>query len=106
MKQYEIVLVNLEPTVGIEIRKIRPCAIVSPFEMNKYLKTIVIAPLTTNLRKIPSRAEVFHDGKHGMIAIDQIRTIDKSRVIKSKGKLSKKEIADVKQIIQTAFVDE
>lgn len=106
MKQYEIVLVNLEPTVGSEIKKIRPCAIVSPFEMNQYLKTIVIAPMTTTLKKVPTRVEVFHDGKHGMIAIDQIRTIDKSRVIKSIGKLSKKEIADVKQVVQAAFVDE
>lgn len=95
MNQYEIVLVNLEPTIGSEIKKPRPCAIVSPLEMNRHLKTIVIAPLTTTLRKFPTRVDVLHEGKHGMIAIDQIRTIDKSRVIKSTGKLSKKEIADV-----------
>ena len=82
LKQYSIVLVNLDPTVESEIKKTRPCVIISPNEMNKYLNTIVVAPMTTNLKKYPTRISVKHNGKTGMIAIDQIRTVDKTRIIK------------------------
>ena len=82
LKQYSIVLVNLDPTVGSEIKKTRPCVVISPDEMNKYLNTIVLAPITTNLKKYPSRVSVNHNGRNGMIAIDQIRTVDKSRIIR------------------------
>jgi len=77
LNQYDIVLVNLDPTVGSEIKKTRPCVIISPNEMNKYLRTIVVAPMTTNTKKYPTRIPVKSNGKKGMIAIDQIRTIDK-----------------------------
>ncbi len=77
LKQYAIVLVNLDKRLGSEIKKTRPCVIISPNEMNKFLNTIILAPMTTNLKKYPSRVSVEHDGKKGMIAIDQIRTVDK-----------------------------
>ena len=105
LKQYSIVLVNLDPTIGSEIKKTRPCVIISPNEINKYLKTIVVAPMTTNLKKYPTRIEVKHNEKRGMIAIDQIRTIDKSRILKKFDQLSKIEIQKCKDIIRETFVD-
>ena len=105
LNQYDIVLVNLDPTIGSEIQKTRPCVIISPNEMNKYLSTIVVAPMTSNLNKYPSRVNVNYDNKKGMIAIDQIRTIDKKRIVKFLDKLSKTEIKATKAVIKEAFVD-
>ncbi|GGE35126.1 type II toxin-antitoxin system PemK/MazF family toxin [Psychroflexus planctonicus] len=105
LKQYSIVLVNLDPTIGSEIKKTRPCVVVSPNEINKYLRTIVVAPMTTNLKKYPTRIEVSHNGKNGMIAIDQIRTIDKTRILRRFDRLTKSEIANCKSIIKETFVD-
>ena len=105
IKQYQIILVNLDPTIGSEIKKTRPCVIVSPDEMNKYLRTIVIAPMTTSSKNYPTRIEVKHDSKIGWIVLDQIRTIDKQRIIKSLGRLSKPEIKELKAIIKETFVD-
>jgi len=105
MNQYDIVLVNLDPTVGSEIQKTRPCVIVSPDEINHNLQTLVVSPMTTTSRKYPTRVEVKHNGKTGWIAIDQIRTIDKVRVIKTLGTLNKIEIREVKSVIKETFVD-
>jgi mRNA interferase MazF len=105
LKQYSIVLVNLDPTIGSEIKKTRPCVIVSPNEMNKYLNTIVLAPMTTNLNKYPTRVSVQHNGKKGMIAIDQIRTVDKTRIIRVFESLTKAEIEKCKEVIKETFVD-
>ena len=103
--QYSIILVNLDPTLGSEIQKTRPCVIVSPNEINKFLNTIVVSPMTTSLKEYPTRIPVNHDGKKGMIAIDQIRTVDKKRILKSLGKLNKSEIKKCKEIIKETFVD-
>ena len=103
--QYSIVLVNLDPTLGSEIQKTRPCVIVSPNEMNKHLNTIVVCPMTTNRKEYPTRVFVNHDGKKGMIIIDQIRTIDKSRILKIFGMLNKTEIKMCKEVIKETFVD-
>ena len=105
IKQYQIIIVNLDPTVGSEIKKTRPCVVISPNEMNKYLRTIVIAPMTTSSKKYPTRVEVKHENKIGWIVIDQIRTIDKQRIIKNLGRLSKPEIKAVKEIIRETYVD-
>ena len=105
LKQYSIVLVNLDPTIGSEIKKTRPCVIVSPNEMNKYLNTIVLAPMTTNLKKYPTRVSVKHNGRKGMIAIDQIRTVDKIRIIRVFEGLTKSEIEKCKEVIKETFVD-
>ena len=105
LMQYQIVLVNLDPTMGSEIKKTRPCVIISPDEMNKYLRTIIIAPMTTSSRKYPTRIEVKHDKKTGWVIIDQIRTIDKKRIIKVLGKLSQPEMKEVKSVIKETFVD-
>ena len=105
LNQYQIVLVNLDPTIGSEIQKTRPCVIISPNEMNKYLKTIVVAPMTTTSRKYPTRIEVKHDQKIGWIVIDQIRTIDKQRIVRILGRLSKPEVKEVKSVMKETFID-
>lgn len=105
ISQYQIVLVNLDPTIGSEIKKTRTCAIISPDEMNKHLQTIVVAPMTTSSRKYPTRIEVKHDKKIGWIVIDQIRTIDKQRIIKAFGLLSQAEIKEVTSVLKETFVD-
>ncbi len=105
LSQYQIVLVNLDPTIGSEIKKTRPCVIISPNEMNKYLRTIIVAPMTTTTRKYPTRIEVKHDTKIGWIVIDQIRTIDKQRIIKVLGSLSRSETKEVKSVMKETFID-
>ena len=103
--QYQIILVNLDPTIGSEIKKTRPCVVISPNEMNKYLRTIVIAPMTTSSKKYPTRVEIKHDNKIGWIVLDQIRTIDKQRIIKQLGRLSKPEIKELKHILRETYID-
>ncbi|WP_282019189.1 type II toxin-antitoxin system PemK/MazF family toxin [Salegentibacter mishustinae] len=105
LKQYSIILVNLDPTVGSEIKKTRPCVIISPNEMNKYLRTIVVAPMTTNLKKYPTRIAIKTNNKKGMVAIDQIRTIDKQRIVKVFDFLTKSEIRKCKEVLKETFVD-
>ena len=103
--QYAIVLVNLDPTLGIEIQKTRPCVVVSPNEMNKHLNTIIIAPMTSSLKEYPTRVAVNHNSKKGMIALDQIRTVDKKRILKVLGKLNKTEIQSTKEVLKEMLVD-
>lgn len=105
IRQYQIILVNLDPTVGSEIKKTRPCVVISPDEMNNHLRTVVIAPMTTSSKKYPTRVEIKHDNKIGWIVLDQIRTIDKQRILKDLGKLSRSEIKEVKAILKETFVD-
>jgi mRNA interferase MazF len=103
--QYAIVLVNLDPTLGSEIQKTRPCVVVSPNEMNKHLNTIIIAPMTSSLKEYPTRVAVNHNSKNGMIALDQIRTVDKKRILKVLGKLNKTEIQSTKSVLKEMLVD-
>jgi mRNA interferase MazF len=103
--QYAIVLVNLDPTLGSEIQKTRPCVVVSPNEMNKHLNTIIIAPMTSSLKEYPTRVAVNHNSKKGMIALDQIRTVDKKRILKVLGKLNKTEIQSTKEVLKEMLVD-
>jgi mRNA interferase MazF len=105
MSQYQIVLVNLDPTVGSEIQKTRPCVIISPNEMNFHLRTITIAPLSTTSKNYPTRIQVQHNNQIGWLVLDQIRTIDKARVIKKFGFLSDTEIKSCKQVLREIFVD-
>ena len=105
INQYDIVLVNLDPTIGSEIKKTRTCVVISPNEMNKFLNTVILAPMTTNQKRYPTRVSVEHNAKKGMIAIDQIRTVDKSRVIQVFESLNKQEITKCKEVIKETFVD-
>jgi mRNA interferase MazF len=105
INQYQIILVNLDPTIGSEIKKTRPCVVISPDEMNKFLNTIVIAPMTTSSKNYPTRIEVRHDSKTGWIVLDQIRTIDKKRIIKELNRLTKTEIIQLKSVLKETYVD-
>ncbi len=103
--QYQVVVVNLDPTQGSEIKKTRPCVIISPDEMNKHLRTVVIAPITSASKRYPTRIEVSVMGKRGWVVIDQIRTIDKSRIVKIDQALAPNEIQSIKEVLKETFVD-
>lgn len=105
IKQYQIILENLDPTLGSEIKKTRPCVVISPNEMNKYLRTVVIAPMTTSSKSYPTRVEIKHDNKIGWIVLDQIRTIDKQRILKELGRLSKPESKELKSVLKETYID-
>jgi mRNA interferase MazF len=105
INQYQIILVNLDPTLGSEIKKTRPCVVISPNEMNKFLNTIVIAPMTTSSKNYPTRIKVRHDSKIGWIVLDQIRTIDKQRIIKDLARLTKAEIIVLKSVLKETYID-
>lgn len=105
IKQYDLVLVNLDPTVGSEMQKTRPCLVVSPDEMNKHLQTIVIAPVTSSAKPYPTRVKVTGKNITGWVVLDQIRTVDKLRMIKVLGKLTTTEIEAIKSVIRETYVD-
>jgi len=105
VQQYEVFIVNLDPTIGSEIKKTRPCVIISPDEMNKYLETVVIAPITSQSKNYPTRIKIGLEGNENWVVMDQIRTIDKSRLTKRITLLDKKEIVAIKNVIRETFVD-
>ncbi|TCO03656.1 type II toxin-antitoxin system PemK/MazF family toxin [Natronoflexus pectinivorans] len=105
LKQYSIVLVNLDPTVGSEIQKTRPCVIISPDEMNRYLHTIIVAPMTTSEKPYPTRVAVVYYNVSGQIVVDQIRTVDRQRIIRVLGHLQRKEVLLLKSVIKETLVD-
>jgi mRNA interferase MazF len=88
VRRFDVYLVDLDPTKGSEMRKTRPCVIVSPDDMNRHIRTVIIAPLTSAIRAYPTRVDVTFADKEGQVALDQIRTIDKSRLLKKLGVLS------------------
>ena len=90
INRFDILLVSFDPSQGHEIKKTRPCVIVSPNEMNKYIKTLIVAPMTSKIRNYPTRIPLVFESKEGTIALDQIRTIDKSRIIRNLGTLDTK----------------
>ena len=98
-------MVNLDPTIGSEIRKTRPCVVVSPDEMNRHLNTIVVCPLTTTSKPYPTRIEISLQRKLSWIVVDQIRTVDRKRIVKSTGHLKEETIFELKAIIKETFVD-
>lgn len=91
IQRFDIFLVNLDPTIGSEIQKTRPCVIISPDEMNRYIATVIVAPMTTKGRAYPTRVSCYFQGKEGQVVLDQIRTIDKTRLLKKLGQLSQDE---------------
>jgi mRNA interferase MazF len=105
LTQYQVVIVNLDPTIGSEIKKTRPCVIISPDEMNRPLRTVVIAPITSKSKQYPTRVKIDFQGNENWVVIEQIRTIDKRRITKSLDKLSKDEIKKIKEVIRESFVD-
>lgn len=103
--QYEIYWIILDPTLGSEINKVRPCLIISPDDSNKFLNTVIIAPITSTLKSFPMRMNITLDNKTGQIAFDQIRCVDKVRIKGKMGALDKKEIHKLKGLIKEYLVD-
>jgi len=101
----EIWLVNLDPTVGSEIRKTRPCVVVSPGEIHTYLRTVIVAPMTTGSHVAPFRVSVSHAGKKGLILLDQIRVVDKARLAKKLGEVSARTLSSVLNTLQEIFAE-
>ncbi|TGL24805.1 type II toxin-antitoxin system PemK/MazF family toxin [Leptospira bourretii] len=105
INQYEIYLINLDPTVGFEIKKSRPCIVISPNEMNQFIGTVMIAPMTTASRTYPTRVELVFQGKKGSVVLDQIRAVDKTRLIQRLGSADTKTIQKIKKVIKEMLVD-
>ncbi len=105
INQYEVYLIDLDPTKGHEIQKTRPCLVISPDEMNRSIGTVIIAPMTTKSHSYPTRVELEFQEKHGWIVLDQIRTVDKTRLIKRLGKIEKPIIQNVKNVLREMLVE-
>ena len=103
VRRFEVHLISLDPTKGSEIRKTRPCLIISPDEMNKHIRTVIIAPMTSTIRDYPTRINITFQGKKGQIVLDQIRTVDKSRLIKNLGLISNTAAGKVLNTLQEMF---
>jgi mRNA interferase MazF len=103
VKRFDVFLVNLDPTVGSEIQKTRPCVIISPDEMNRYIATVIVAPMSTKGQAYPSRVVCKFQGQEGQIVLDQIRTVDKTRLVKKLGQISEDEQKAVLDTIAEMF---
>ncbi|MGB3492159.1 MAG: type II toxin-antitoxin system PemK/MazF family toxin [Elainellaceae cyanobacterium] len=105
VKRFDVFLVNLDPTIGNEIQKTRPCVVISPDEMNRYISTIIIAPMTTTSKAYPTRIRCQFQGKSGQIILDQIRTIDKRRLVKKLGQINQDEQKMLLDILAEMFAE-
>ena len=103
VQRFDVFLVNLDPTIGSEIKKTRPCVVISPDEMNRWIRTVIIAPMTTKRRRYPTRIDCYFQGKEGQVALDQIRTVDKTRLIRKLGRLQEDEQQEVLTILAEIF---
>ena len=103
INRFEVYLINLDPSVGSEIQKTRPCLVVSPDEINHNIRTIIVAPLTTKGQLYPTRVPCRFGGKRGQIVFDQIRTVDRSRLIKRLGRIDSKTAATVLEVLLEMF---
>jgi len=105
VKRFDVYLVNLDPTVGKEIKKTRPCLVISPEEMNRHISTIIVAPMTTKGRQYPTRVSCHFQAKHGQIVLDQLRTVDKATLVKKLGRIGSKVQQTVIAILGEMFAD-
>lgn len=103
VQRYDVYLVELDPTQGSEIEKTRPCVIVSPDEMNRYIRTVIIAPMTSAQRDYPTRVNLTFQRKKGQVVLDQIRTVDKSRLVRRLGVLPEARAREVAGILEEMF---
>ena len=103
--QYEVHLIALDPTVGHELKKTRPCVVISPDEMNRNIQTVIIAPMTTKSHDYPTRVGVTFQGKRGWIVLDQIRTVDKRRLVKRLGSLNEATVKKVRAVIREMLTE-
>jgi mRNA interferase MazF len=104
VKRFDVFLVSLDPTVGSEIQKSRPCLIISPDEMNRHIRTVIMAPMTTRGRRYPTRVACEFQGKQGQIVLDQIRTVDKSRLLRRLGRIDSQTQMCVLSVLHDMFV--
>ena len=105
VKRFEVYLVNLDPTIGREIKKTRPCLIVSPNEMNRHIATVIVGPMTTKGKAYPTRVECKFEGKTGQVVLDQLRTVDKRRLVKKLGRINKKTRQEVLAKLAEMFAE-
>lgn len=103
VKRFEVYLVNLDPTIGAEIQKTRPCLVISPDEMNRNIRTVIIAPMTSAQKDYPTRVSCTFGKKKGQIVLDQVRTIDKVRLIQKLGTIGSKAQSEVVSVLQKLF---
>ncbi|MDX6612293.1 MAG: mRNA interferase MazF [Blastocatellia bacterium] len=103
VKRFGVFLINLDPTIGSEIQKTRPCLVISPDEMNRYIKTVIVAPMTTKGTSYPTRVDCRFRGKQGQIVLDQIRTVDKQRLVVKLGKIDKQTQTEVLSVLGEMF---
>jgi len=103
IKRFDVCLIQLDPTIGSEIQKTRPCLVISPDEMNRWIRTLIVAPMTTKGRPYPTRVACEFQGKTGQIVLDQIRTIDRSRVVQKLGRIPAATQRDVLKTLAELF---
>ena len=103
INRFDVYLVNLDPAVGSEIKKTRPCLVITPDEMNRHIRTIIVAPMTSAIKEYPTRVSCTFRSKQGQIVLDQIRTLDKARLIKKLGTIDSKAQFEVISILQQMF---
>ncbi len=103
VKRFDVYLINLHPTVGSEIRKTPPCLVISPDEMNRFIKTVIVAPMTTKGTSYPTRVLCKFQGRQGQVVLDQIRTVDKTRLVRRLGKVDKQTQAEVLSVLSEMF---
>ena len=103
VKRFEVYLVNLDPTIGSEIQKTRPCLVISPDEMNRNIRTVIIAPMTSARKEYPTRVSCTFRKKQGQIVLDQIRTVDKTCLVQKLGTIDSKPQSDVISVLQRLF---
>jgi mRNA interferase MazF len=102
----EVWLVSLDPATGSEIRKTRPCLVISPDEMNRHLRTVIVAPMTTAQRPYPTRVALSFQGKRGQVALDQLRAVDRQRLVRKLGSISSKAAETVSALLVEMFTRE
>ena len=105
VERADVYLVNLDPTVGSEIKKTRPCVVISPDEMNRHLRTAIVAPLTSQGRLYPTRVPCVFDGKEGLVVLDQIRTVDVTRFVRKVGRIQPETITAVLMALGRMFAE-
>lgn len=105
VKRFDVYLINLDPTTGSEIQKTRPCVVISPDEMNRHIATVIVAPMTSKGKAYPTRVPLKFQGKDGSVVLDQIRTVDKVRLIRRLGRLSKQTQSGVLTVLAEMFAE-
>jgi mRNA interferase MazF len=105
VERADVHLVNLDPTIGSEIKKTRPCVVISPDEMNRHLRTVIVAPLTSRGRLYPTRVRCHFDGREGLVVLDQIRTVDVARLVKKVGRIEPATLKAILTVLGRIFAE-